>query len=464
LSAPYAPTAELARWISETRYDDIPSAAGEMAKDCILDSVGCAVGGRDLEPGRIVIDLFRQMGGHREATILATGDKVPCLQASYVNAYLANLLDFDDTYSTISHPGSMVVPPALAVAEKLGLGGRELLTAVVVGYEVSLRIAVAVQPTKERARQVWGWNTHQIFGAAAAACKLLELDSETIASAFGLAGVNAPVPSVRKEGYDLAERPFSWAKNNYGWAAMGGVLAAFLASRCFLGNKLILEGERGFWVMAGSDGCDFEAMTSGLGHEYLICDTSFKPYAACRYTHTTLDAIGALLACKEVDPSQIETVVVRTFSELRDNFLGEPENVVDAQFNLPYLVALELLGRSPSEGLREADLRRDDVQSLARRVEVVTDPEADRAFYETRSIPSSVELHLAGGVVLKESVDTPWGAPERPLTREDLLRKFHKLVDPIWGRQKAQELVASIQQLEKTQNIASLISQVGAAA
>jgi 2-methylcitrate dehydratase PrpD len=404
-----------------------------------------------------VIDLFCEMGGKREATILATKDRLPCLHACYVNAYLANVLDFDDTYSTISHPGSMVVPPALAVAEMLGLGGQRLLTAVVVAYEVSLRIATAIQPTRSRARQVWGWNTHQIFGAVTATCKLMDLDREHVTHAFGLAGVNAPVPSVRKEGYDLAERPFSWAKNNYGWAAMGGVLAAFLASKGFLGNRFILEGERGFWVMAGSDSCDFAALTSGLGDDYLICDTSFKPYAACRYTHTALDAVRTILSRERVDPYQVETVVVRTFSELRDNFLGEPENIIDAQFNLPYLVALEISGRSPSWGLSETDLHRDDVRDLARKVEVVAEPEADSAFFERRAMPSAVELHLAGGKVLSASLETPRGGPGQRMSREGLLEKFHRLVDPVWGPERAERFAETVRGLEEVEDIASLI-------
>ena len=193
----------------------------------MLDSIGCSVGGSRLEPGKIVVEFFEGIGGTPEATVFATGKRLPLMNAVYVNAFLANVLDFDDTYANLAHPGATVIPPALAVAEKIRANGRRLLTAVVVGYETSLRVGLAIQATPDRYKQVLGLSTWQIVGSAVVAGKLLEFARKQMSNAIGLACVNAPVPCTRKLGLELEERPFAWSKNNYGWAAMGGVMGLY---------------------------------------------------------------------------------------------------------------------------------------------------------------------------------------------------------------------------------------------
>lgn len=445
------PMEAVSRYIADAEYSRIPGEVVEAAKGYILDSVGCTIGGTRLGPSGIVMDVFAEMGGAEEATVLGVGTRLPTPHAAYVNAYLNNALDFDDTYLRRGHPASAVIPAALAVAERVRASGRDLLQAIILGYEVSLRIGGAIMATPERYRQVWGLSTWQIFGAITAGAKLLKLDAERTRHAFGLGGVNAPVPNMRKLGLEKEDRPFSWIKNNYGWASMGAVLGCLMAQRGFVGNRHILDGERGFWVMAGSDRCDFAAMTAGLGEDYLMPNTGFKPYACCRWTQTALDAAHDLCIRHAIDPTGISRVDVYTFGELVENFWGtRPVSIFDAQYNLPYVLALELMDRSPRRGLAEGDLEDPGVLALFGKVTLHLDPEADRRFFERALIPVRLVVTLQDGRELEAYAEAPTGAPGGPpFTLEDLKAKFHALVEPVLGRQRAMELERVVMRLDR---------------
>lgn len=447
----HSPTEILSRYVVESVYDRVPREVTEAAKIYILDNVGCIIGGTQLGPSRIVIDLFREWGGADEAAVFGTDLRLPMPHAAYVKAYLANALDFDDTYLRRGHPGSSIIPAALAVAQRVGATGSELIQAVILGYEVSLRIGGAIIPTPQRFKQVWGLSTWGIFGAIAATARLLKLDVEQTRHAFGLGGLNAPVPNNRKLGLEKEDRPFGWAKNNYGWASMGAVIGCLMARRGFVGNRFILDGERGFWAMAGSDRCDFEALTAGLGRDYLLPNTGFKPYACCRWTQTGLDAARSLRARHPIGTREIVKVEVHTFGELVESFWGtRPVSIFDAQYNLPYVLALELLGRSPRAGLSEADLDNPDVITLFEKITLTLDAEADRRFFERALIPVRLVVTLSDGRVLEEYAEIPTGAPGGPaFTTDDVQTKFHELAEPVVGSKRARALRDIVLGLEK---------------
>lgn len=444
-----SPTRLLSEFIAAARYEDIPDSLREEVKLYILDSLGCAIGGSRLKPARILIRFFDGLGGSPESTVHGTGKRMPCIHAAYVNSYLANLLDADDTLigkAGGGHPGAMVVQPALAVAEKIGASGKETIQAIVLGYEIALRIMNAMAPTADRRLQVWGQATFLIFGALTASCKLLGLNADQVVSAFGLAGFSAPVPFLRKMGSD--QKPVSWLKNNFGWAAMGGVLSALQAAAGFQGSTSILDGERGFWAMAGSDQCDFEGLARGLGH-FSLHPISLKPYASCRYTHTALDALRQMKAAQEIPPENIARIRVRTFYEAYKLKIEPHLNTIDAQFSLPYLMALELLGRSPSQGLAEEDLEDERVLKMADRVCLELDPEADRAFVERRLMPAAITIEMKDGRTFSGSADVPRGGMESPLTAEEIKDKFRGLVAPLWGKEQAERIIADCENLDR---------------
>ncbi|MDI6809179.1 MAG: MmgE/PrpD family protein [Candidatus Eisenbacteria bacterium] len=445
------PTAEISSYIVRTRYEDIPPEIVAFAKLCILDSVGCSIGGSHIRPGRIAAELWAELGGKSESTIFFTGQTVPCLHASYINSHLANVLDYDDT--DIGHPGACIVPPAIAVAERIGATGKELITAVILGYEVYRRIAWAIRPSPERYRRVRAFNA-QSFGAVTAAASLLGLDEHTATIAFGLAGANSRVPAGLKSGH--GERPMSWVKNNCGWASMGGVLAALMAEKGYIASRTILDGDTGFWIMAGSDQCDFAAVTEALGEKSQILQTSFKPYPCCRYMHTTLDALCMIRGRYGVDLNRVDKIHVASFSRLRDFLDCQPASVVDAQFSLPYTLGMVALGIPPGyQWLTEENLRNPAALRIGSKVIYELDQEAERIFFEKEQYRSTVTVKV-GSLQYVERSEQPLGSPSNPLTETQLHNKFLDLAEPIIGSQRAKRLLDGICSLEQLHSISIL--------
>lgn len=451
-------TRTLADFASNLRYEDIPVGVREKAKGYILDSLGCCIGGYLTEPGKKVTDFFTSMGGNPESQIFATGQRVPCLHAVYVNAYLSNALDFDDTFGAWSHPGAMIVSPGLAVAEKVGgVSGKDYLSSVVAAYEVTIRVGLGTAPSPKRYKQAWGISTHQVFGSTTVAGRLLHLDSDAMATAYGFAGNSAPVPYCRKSGLEIEERPFSWLKNNFGWAAMGGVLGAILAQNGFIGPRNVLDGERGFWTMCGSDQCDFDIMVKGLGENFLIQETSFKPYSSCRWTHSSLDALREILEREPLVPEMVEKVTIRSFFEICHHMgVKQPSNIFDAQFSLPYLVAVTLNGHSPHLGLYEEDLRDPRVLELANCVHLEADEEADHLFLEKGLMPSEVTIRTKDGGEFKSRVEVPSGSPGKFLPLSEQSEKYMFLVSRVLGKEKAIQSLERIMEIEKFPDVARI--------
>jgi 2-methylcitrate dehydratase PrpD len=446
-------TQTLAEFTGGTTYDDLPATVVRVAKDLILDSLACAIGAGSLTPALIVTQVFEELHGVEESTVWSSGEKIPCPHAAFVNAYLANLLDFDDTYSGAGHPGATVVPPALAVAEKVGASGEQFLTSVVLGYEASIRIGLAIEPSPDRYVQGWGYG-FQTFGTATVACKLLGLDTDSIRRAFGLAGTTAPVPGLILATDEVRRGVFDWSKNYYGWTAMGGVLAAFLAARGFKARNSILDGDDGFWRMAGSDRCNGSLMTSGLGEEFLLVETEHKPYPACRWAHSSIDALDDILVHHRIEPRDVQEVRVRSFRHLV-SFLGgsAPKDIVEAQFGLPYLLALRLHGRSLTPALSEEDLTEPEILDTARKVILEHDPEADRAYYGTSTLPrdrpATVAVKTIQGKEFYRTARSGKGAADRKMTEQELLAKYRGLVEPVAGRAFAERMLKSVERLEE---------------
>lgn len=449
-------TAALADFIVSASYASLPEPVRQAAVTHILDSLGNMVGGASIAAGKVILDLFRELGGTPESTVWATGDRTSCPNAAYVNSALTSMLDFDDTSKYPAHIGATVVPPALAMAERVHASGRDLMMAVVVGYEVSQRLGYYVKPSYERRQQLRSMATWQIFGATAACARLLRLSKEQTLWAMGHTGMSAPVASVYKMGLHLEERPFSWLKNNYGWASMGGVLACLLAARNFPGNRRILDGQRGFWVMSGSDQCNWEALTQGLGQSYVITDVSFKPYASCWLTHTTVESLERILASASIEPNHICRIRVLTTSELVERFnLRNPKDIIDAQFSIPPLIGLTLAGHHLSHGLAEAHLYDPEVTRVAAKVEMEVDPEADRLSKETMCWPSTVIVEMDDGRVFKEH-ETIGRGQRQPLTPDEVKDKFLRLTSPLVGETKARKLASGVEQLPGMADVAKL--------
>jgi 2-methylcitrate dehydratase PrpD len=240
---------------------------------------------------------------------------------------------------------------------------------------------------------------------------------------------------------------------------MGGIVAAQLASKGLPGNLTMFDTDENFAVMAGSDRCDHERFTAGLGTEFLMPITGLKRYGACRQTHSTLDAVSELVARHQIDPDQVEHVLVESTSGIHRNFdVRAPASVVDAQFSIPPLVALTLAGFSPAFGIAMDRLGEPRVQRLIDKVEVGLDPDADRIFAEERHIPSTVTVTLANGEILRHSQRSPSGDPEHPLSRADVEAKFRQLAGSVTSPERIEHIIQFVDELETVPSVPTAVA------
>ena len=433
----------------------MPSPAVAKTKEAVLNILGNCVAGARTRIGALHVDLAKDMGGDGPATILGDGSKVSMPLAAYANGNLAFALDYEDTLYYITHPGFVTVSSGLAVGERCRSSGKDFLHAVALGYEVLGRLGPAMQPTPARGRQVFGEQYHP-FGGAATAAKLLGLDEEQIDTAFGIAGTYAPVPSAYKYFGIVADtRPMREVKLGWGWMSMAGTLAALSAQRGFRGGHGILDGEQGFHVMAGSDRCDFDRITAGLGTKWLIVDNEPKLYPAiARNTPPHLAAAG-LVEALGIRPEDVMQVTVRgmQMSSVADH---DPRSEVDAQFSLPYAIVTALLNVpvGPTMYTRER-LFAPQVRSLLRRIKLEHDPEADSLFFNEQRLRYTVRIDLHDGRSLVREIEFPKDRPR--FGWDEVCAKFRNLCADILPGSQIEIAIELVDGLEDMDDLSVLV-------
>ncbi|MBC2735892.1 MAG: MmgE/PrpD family protein [Desulfobacteraceae bacterium] len=447
-------TYHLADLTDRIRFEELPAEVVEKARLLVADSIACMIGGTLPVQGRKMIGIFGAMAGVPDVGICGTTHRMPLLNAVYVNSYLATTLDLDDTYD--GHPGSTIVPVALSLGQINDISGRALIEAVVTGYEVGIRVANGIKPTPERTKLVRGINTWQIFCAAAVAAKLEGLDREKTAHAYGHAALHASVPSLRKWGF--IDGKIQWLKNNFGYTAYGGVLSAILAREGFLADTTIFDGEDGFWIMASSDRCDYDAIRVSLEHYYTL-KVHTKPYPACRHIHPTLDAVTAIARESRPSPSNIESVLVETFYEVVEDYTSMPTLPFDVVFSAPYLVALALHCIEPGpEWLVPERISDPALLATAGKVSFAEWEEASRLYPQVeRELMSKVTVIEKSGQRHHRTVRIPKGDPRNPMTMDEIADKFDALTGPVIGLAKADRLFRLItEDLDSLEHIGEL--------
>ncbi len=440
----------LADFVGKTTYETLPPDVHEMGKLCFLDWLGAAIAGTGALATDIVVDLVGELGGNEEATLIPTGGRTASLWAALVNGAASHVVETDDVHRTgLLHPGVAVIPAALAIAEREGSSGRDLLTAIALGYEVAIRVGQALGPSHYEKWHTTG--TAGIFGAATASGKLLSLDQEQLVWTFGSAGTQAS--GVWEFLADGAMSKLLHA----GKAALGGALAALLAQRGFTAAERIFEGEKGF-LKATSRDVRLEKLTDGLGDRWEMLGTSFKPYAACRHIHSAIDATLQALRGRQLPPREVERMTVRLYGAALDLCERvEATSPYAAKFNIPFCVATAVrYGKVGPEAFTEERLEERDIKELVRRVVLKRDDELDDAY--PGKWPAIVELVTRDGRREEVRVDYPKGDPENPMSREDLAAKFRDLTRKIIPAAKAERFIQIALRLDELDNTALLFA------
>jgi len=414
-----AATRELANWVAGLKYADLPLRTREVTRCALLDTLGCGVYGYATPWARTLLQWARAGRSTPEATVW--GDDAPSLRAcdaALVNGTSSHAFELDDYHNAKLHPGAVVVPAALALAEKLNAEGERLVTAIAAGYEVMIRSSLALNPSAARLR---GWHLTGVcgpFGAAAASAVLLGLDPERTAWALGLAGTQgAGLWAFNADG-TMSKRLHA------GKAAHSGVLAAELAALGFTGPTQIYEYEDGGVLKAFSDKSDPAPLTSELGRTYHLDSTSIKPYSCCGSTHSYVDAALALRARLGTpwDLKRPLRVGVARVVDVQCGFDYQPSTVLNAQMSLRYVVAAALVeGQALPPQFSDAKLADPVLVALAQSVELVPDPDLDKLY--PKDFPGWVAAE-SNGEWVRVDVMNPSGSPSAPIDARGITEKF----------------------------------------
>lgn len=451
-------TKELAEYAVSISFESYPADVIDQGKLFVLDTLGCMLGGIRTDLSQAMARSLQKAGSGGGATIVGSDIRLSLGDAALLNGTSANALDFEETLAGIGHPSGTIFGAALAIGESRGITGAEFLDAVLVGYDIGNRVGRAIQPTYERLKKVWFVGTWQTFSAVSAASKCLKLDLPKTLNAYGIAGATAPLPNTQKWGFEHSERPVHWVKEPTGWPSWAGVTGALLAEEGFVGNRFILDGEKGFWAMAGSDRVDFDIMRQNLGTDFEVMKLSFKPYSCCRWQHSALDCVADLLGRYNLRPDDVASVEVHTFDWVQDFEVYGPVDLVDAGFSIPYSITMLLHRIKPGpDWFARSVLYDKALVDYSRRICVKFDNDFNTKFHNEGRIGARVEIVTTSGKRLSASSEIPTGSPEKPMARSAIIEKFLSMATPILGDQNASECVARVLELEAVGDIREIL-------
>ena len=379
----HAPTRELAEWVSRLRHADLSPRTREVVRILLLDTLGCGVYGYATPWAKTLLQWARAgapAAGQNKGVATVWGETAPSLRASdaaLVNGTAVHAFELDDYHQAKLHPGAVVIPAALAMAEKLGSSGEKLVTAIAAGYEVMIRTSLALNPSAARLR---GWHLTGVcgpFGAAAACASLMGLNGEQTAWALGLAGTQGSGLWAFNADGTMSKRFHA------GRAAQSGVMAAELAEMGFTGPTQIYEFHDGGVLKAFSDASDPAPLTRDLGKVFHLDATSIKPYSCCGSTHSYVDA-ALELRRKLGTPWKADRPVKLGMAKVVDVQCGfdyVPSSALNAQMSLRYIVAAALSeGQALPPQFSDAKIADPSLTALAGRLKCEHDPALDKLY------------------------------------------------------------------------------------
>jgi len=437
----------LAEFIANTGFNKFSKNVIEHAKICFLDWLGAALVGIKEKPAKIALSFIRDVNGRKESSIVGLNVKTSCINAALVNGVAGHCVELDDIHEeAIIHPAAPVIPAALAVGEKENIDGKTLLTSIILGYEVEIRVSKAINPSHYNFWHPTG--TCGCFGSAAAVGKILGLNLKKMVYTFGIAGTQA---SGLIEVFGSMSKPF-----NAGKAAVNGIIAAMLAKRGFDSSQAIFEAEKGF-CRATAEKVNLNRVIKNLGENFEILNNIFKRYASCGHTHAAIDAILKISEEHNIKPSDVDKIVVKTYpiavKVVGKNF--NPKTPLEAKFSLPYCIAAALVyGKVGLDEFSRRKLKNLRIRKIMEKISIKTAPK----YAEVKLGSAEVIVCTKKGKKYSCQVDKPKGYPENPLTIKELEEKFTMLAGKTFSEEKIREIIRMVRRLDKLRNIKDLTS------
>ena len=414
------PTEQLARFAAELRFDDLPASTVTKIEDLLADWLGSVLAGVSARPVASLRRFAQAMGpASGPSEIIAASASSSPLLAAMANAAASHVVEQDDVHNgAVFHPGTVVFPPALAVAQALGASGRDFLCACVAGYEVGIRVGECLGRSHYKVFHTTG--TAGTLAAAAAVGRLLGLDARQMQHAFGSAGTQAAGL------WEFLKTAADSKQLHTAHAAGAGLTAAYLAHDGFTGAADILTGAQGMAAGMSTD-ADAHKLCDGLGTRWATEETSFKYHASCRHTHPAADALLSVVQTHGLALDEIARVITHVHQGALD-VLGpvvDPHTVHQSKFSMGTVLALVAQYRHAGLPEFDAHYQSEVTRRLRDRVAMQLDAEVDAA-YPQRWI-GKVTVHTHDGRVLHGRVDEPKGDPGNTLSRAEISDKVQQL-------------------------------------
>lgn len=435
-------TATLARYVVSAPPESVPANVRREAVRSFLNWTGCAVGGSQHETVGIALAAAAPFAGKEQAAILGRAERLDALNAALLNGISSHVFDFDDTHlKTIIHPAGPVASAILSLAQLQPVSGRDFLHAFILGVEVECRIGNAVYP----AHYDVGWHitgTAGVFGAAAAAGRLLGLDEQQMVWALGIAGTQS---SGFREMFGTMCKSF-----HPGRAAQNGLFSAFLAKGGFTSSNRVLEAPRGFAHVMSTER-NFDEITGGLGDSFEVALNTYKPFACGIVIHPIIDGCAQLRNEHGLTGAEIERIDLEV-DPLVLELTGKktPQVGLEGKFSVYHSAAVAVIdGKAGEEEYSDERVRDAKVIALRDKVHAVASP----SIAEDECL---VTVTLKDGRVLKKHVEHAIGSLARPMTDTDLDAKFSGLAVPVLGKGAADRLRALCWQIETSDDVAAI--------
>jgi len=449
-------TRRLAEFVTGIDHAALPPEVSARARTLVLDTVGIALRARhDADPTPSLLAGLSALGyAQGSARVIGDTGGWTAPGAALVNGALAHSLDFDDTHAAGSiHPSAPIVPAALAAAEMTGADGATTVAAIVAGYEVQIRLSIALNPSAHYQRGYHPTATCGAFGAAAAAGRILGLSVDQMISAFGIA-LSQAAGSLEFLGEGAWTKPFQ-----VGWAAHNGLVAARLAAEGFKGPEHGIDGPRGF-LHAYAPEPDYERAARGLGQEWETMGIAVKPFPSCRYTHAPMNAVQELVAANDITPEEITAIRIG----LPKTGMGlvadphevkiRPVSIVDGQFSMAFTAAVTVRnGRLGWDDYR-AHLKDTATLDLTRKVTCAVDERCEAAFPEYMSGTATIETARGR---FETFVKSAKGEPDNWPTDAEHRAKFDALVSPYLPAGRVDDLASALLNLHEQGSIAAVL-------
>jgi 2-methylcitrate dehydratase PrpD len=417
--------------VVSTRFENLPDAAVEAVKKSVLDILGVAFAGAGAAGCKSLLELALEWRGKQESTVFCYGDRLPVHYAAMLNSCMARAVDLDDIHDkAVLHASTSIVPSAFAMAERVGgLSGKDFITAICLGVDLICRLglSIKVSPLITGMSITWQMAT---FGAAAVAGKIIGLDESRMLNAMGNAY------SMTSGNQQTLLDGALMIRVQQGIASANGILSSLLAERGITGARNVLEGKFGYYKVYQGGAYDPEMLTRELGKKFEGINVAIKSFPSCYETHPAITGTIDLVKEHDLEPEDIREILVRlnqgSYNLVCDPLQkkSKPQTVPEAQFSLPYTVAVAAAKRDVFLGdFSEEAIRDQAILELAAKVRALVDPEIEAT--SAREIgPAFVEIGTKNGKRYSKFVSPSMvkGHAGNPMKVEEVAEKFRKCI------------------------------------